>query len=178
MTYPSKIWSAHPRRRAAIACDIRRSNFSCASRVPSRCAAGARSCWGASHLCARPRPREKRARCGVAIFEDIDAQDTSDDGRLGPATGAAMELMPASGATKPFLITHYLQPSSHGTKQEHTTVSAGLNDRARAPARLLACIRLTSLRRPYAPSAVSSWRLPSQLQPAEPMTSDFGCSNR
>ena len=29
-----------------------------------------------------------------------------------------------------FLITHYLQPSSHGTKQEHTAVSAGLNDGA------------------------------------------------
>ena len=29
-----------------------------------------------------------------------------------------------------FLITHYPQPSSHGTKQEHTAVSAGLNDGA------------------------------------------------
>src|ERR1700739_2541499 len=28
------------------------------------------------------------------------------------------------------LITHYPQPSSHGTKQEHTAVSAGLNDGA------------------------------------------------
>ncbi len=29
-----------------------------------------------------------------------------------------------------FLITHYPQPSGHGTKQEHTAVSAGLNDGA------------------------------------------------
>src|SRR5260370_10497983 len=32
--------------------------------------------------------------------------------------------------TKCFLITHYPQPSSHGTKQEHMAVSAGLNDGA------------------------------------------------
>ena len=31
---------------------------------------------------------------------------------------------------KLFLITHYPQPSSYGTKQEHTAVSAGLNDGA------------------------------------------------
>src|SRR6516225_11988240 len=31
---------------------------------------------------------------------------------------------------KPFLIMHYPQPSSYGTKQEHTAVSAGLNDGA------------------------------------------------
>src|SRR6516225_8681606 len=31
---------------------------------------------------------------------------------------------------KIILITHYPQPSSHGTKQEHTAVSAGLNDGA------------------------------------------------
>src|SRR5207302_10293685 len=29
-----------------------------------------------------------------------------------------------------FLITHYPQPPSHGTKQEHTAVSAGLNNGA------------------------------------------------
>src|SRR5689334_23159062 len=29
-----------------------------------------------------------------------------------------------------FLITHYPQPSRRGTKQEHTAVSAGLNDGA------------------------------------------------
>src|ERR1700730_10335843 len=32
--------------------------------------------------------------------------------------------------TKGFLITHYPQPSKNGTKQEHTAVSAGLNDGA------------------------------------------------
>src|ERR1700741_5168321 len=32
--------------------------------------------------------------------------------------------------SNPFLITHYPQPSRRGTKQEHTTVSAGLNDGA------------------------------------------------
>src|SRR5258708_1181685 len=32
--------------------------------------------------------------------------------------------------TKRFLITHYSQPSRHGTKQEHTAVSAGLIDGA------------------------------------------------
>src|SRR6202040_1076528 len=31
---------------------------------------------------------------------------------------------------KIYLITHYPQPSKHGTKQEHTAVSAGLNDGA------------------------------------------------
>src|SRR6201993_2793330 len=31
---------------------------------------------------------------------------------------------------KSFLITHYPQPSRRGTKQEHTAVSAGLNDGA------------------------------------------------
>src|ERR1700726_3514325 len=31
---------------------------------------------------------------------------------------------------KIYLTTHYPQPSSNGTKQEHTTVSAGLNDGA------------------------------------------------
>jgi hypothetical protein len=46
------------------------------------------------------RPWEKRARCGIAIFQDIDAQRAGGDGRLGPAAGAAMELMPAASATE------------------------------------------------------------------------------
>jgi hypothetical protein len=33
-------------------------------------------------------------------------------------------------AAKGFLITHYPQPSRHGTKQERAAVSAGLNDGA------------------------------------------------
>jgi hypothetical protein len=33
-------------------------------------------------------------------------------------------------AIKGYLITHYPQPSRYGTKQEHTVVSAGLNDGA------------------------------------------------
>ena len=33
--------------------------------------------------------------------------------------------------SKNYLITHYPQPSRRGTKQEHTAVSAGLNDGAR-----------------------------------------------
>src|SRR5260370_30002083 len=37
---------------------------------------------------------------------------------------------PPAGTTKPFLITNYPQPSRRGTKQEHTAVSAGLNDGA------------------------------------------------
>jgi hypothetical protein len=36
--------------------------------------------------------------------------------------------------TKPFLITHYPQPSRRGTKQEHTAVSAGLNGSGRKAA--------------------------------------------
>src|ERR1700748_2241752 len=38
--------------------------------------------------------------------------------------------MKRAGVPNIFLITNYPQPSSHGTKQEHTTVSADLSDGA------------------------------------------------
>jgi hypothetical protein len=61
----------------------------------------------------RPRPAGLAPREYVAI-------SVSDTG-----SGMTQEV-----AAKAFLITRYSQPSSHGTKQEHMAVSAGLNDGA------------------------------------------------
>src|SRR6202040_1065147 len=50
---------------------------------------------------------------------------------VGPSYRASMNARPTVIIpSKGYLITHYPQPSSHGTKQEHAAVSAGLNDGA------------------------------------------------
>src|SRR5262249_35425571 len=46
------------------------------------------------------------------------------------STGMGVGLVAGEGGIILFLITHYPQPSRYGTKQEHTAVSAGLNDGA------------------------------------------------
>lgn len=60
--------------------------------------------WGtgaaSKHTGAAEGREEKRARCGVAIFEDIDAQRAGGDGGLCPSADAEMELMSAAGATE------------------------------------------------------------------------------
>jgi hypothetical protein len=49
------------------------------------------------------------------------------DGLLVTEQGSAGRAEVQTRITFRFLITHYPQPSGHGTKQEHTAVSAGLN---------------------------------------------------
>src|SRR3984893_17464069 len=55
------------------------------------------------------------------------AQESSEPSSFRFVTAPASRMF---GMTKAFLITHYPQPSRHGTKQEHVAVSAGLNDGA------------------------------------------------